>query len=873
MHSIKKITKMINGNKQTTSIEYAVPPMEGVPQYDHPGEPKGKDTVPAWLTPGEAVIPKEAVDMFPKQVNDLIEAGRDIQDNQPVYANQGLKGIDLGFIQGLEKFVPYPYMSLEGKEDGLTVPDTIFYGNKYYPSQQRRLDLDNPAFHPSYMETKKLSEPIFAGAVNKAAKVLNKLTPEVKESLNDNQKTALVSMAYNLGEDSPALSSLIDKINNMPFNKRFKTDYVQNLIKNTGTTVKGQTTPNQGLINRRIKEADKYGEYDGFQLEDLVPQNLMNYGRKFLNMFSAGIDETQDQMITEKWFQEKGMNIVPGSEDSQFDAEATDDDHIQYFRGEFDRVGRPPIINTKSGQNIPNPFYGLPEYPFESFEDVKANRTIPRMAAEASNIVPEMTNQILSDAQRLDKEPVFNIPADEATIPEPVVPIKGPEPDFAALLNLDNNDIAKGLSIDKDEVDEKIKENIDNRSFWEKSRDKLFELLGNALDEEALMKMAINYGGSRLLGYDHTDSLSYAAGQYNAYDREKQKQVNKFILDNADKYTAKSLEKFRLTRDQRDLDELPKGPMQGTGLGGALFDRLTGDKLELMKTKDGVEFYTFLDEDKKPVQITLQQLMTQYPNRFTKFVPDLHDNLKLTDRFVKSANDAIDFVNKTKDEDDVALGPTATSAQDIANTAVAVLRKYQQRYSFSSNEGLGFTQRLNRAIKNYYVHLNDFNNGRETTAPGDLEGFLVKQFVVADTGVALKPIDFSNTNDLNLTLLHKKVLDVTDPFNEIKDLKVHQNKVKDFYNEHKMIWNNLPSYRAYDKSLVKEGWDPMLRWMYDLIQTDNNGNLNPPDEALQLMYTLDSINNFRKSLNENDLVPVSDKVRKIIEAADKKYGS
>ena len=872
MHSIKKITKMIDGRKQTTSIEYAVPPMEGVPQYDHPGDPKGKDTVPAWLTPGEAVIPKEAVDMFPKQVDSLIEAGRDIQDNQPVYANEGLKGLDLDFIKSLESFERTPYMSLEGKEKGLTVPDTIFYGNKYYPNQQRRLDLDNPAFHPSYMETRKLSEPIFAGAINKASKALNKLNPEVRKDLNDNQKTALVSMAYNLGEDSVALNSLIDKINNIPFNKRFKSDYIQNLIKTTGTTVKGQTQPNQGLINRRIKEADKYGTYD-FQMSDLLPTNLINYGRKFLDSFSGGIDATQDKLITEKWLQEKGMNIIPGSVDSQFDAEATDNDHIQYFRYEFDQSGRPPIINTKSGQNIPNPFFGLPEYPYESFEDVKANRTIPRIAAEASNVVPEITNQILTDAQRLDKEPEFNITTDQALIPDPVIPEELPVPDFASLLNLDSNEIAKGLSIDKEKVDKKVKENIDNRDFWEKSRDKLFEILGNALDEEALMKMAINYGGSRLLGYDHTDSLSYAAGQYNAYDKEKQKQVNKFILDNADKYTPKSLEKFRLTRDQRDLDELPKGPMQGTGLGGSLFDRSTGEKIDLMKSKDGIEFITVPNSKGVPTQITLQELMTQFPNRFTKFVPDLHDNLKLTDRFVKSANDAIDFVNKTKGEDDVELGPQATSAQDLASTAVAVLRKYQQRYNFSSNEGLGFTQRLNRAIKNYYVHLNDFNNGRETNAPGDLEGFLVKQFVTFDTGLALKPTDFANTNDLNLTSLHRKVLDVTDPFGEIEDLKVHQKKVKDFYNEHKMIWSNLPSYRGYDKSLVKEGWNPMLRWMFDLVQTNNNGDLNPPDEALQLMYTLDSINIFRKSLNANDLVPVSDKVRKIIEAADKKYGS
>ena len=34
-----------------------------MPEYDHPGEPKGTDTVPAWLTPGEFVVNKEATEI------------------------------------------------------------------------------------------------------------------------------------------------------------------------------------------------------------------------------------------------------------------------------------------------------------------------------------------------------------------------------------------------------------------------------------------------------------------------------------------------------------------------------------------------------------------------------------------------------------------------------------------------------------------------------------------------------------------------------------------------------------------------------------------------------------------------------------------
>ena len=33
------------------------------PMMDHPGEPQGSDTVPAWLTPGEFVVNAEAMRM------------------------------------------------------------------------------------------------------------------------------------------------------------------------------------------------------------------------------------------------------------------------------------------------------------------------------------------------------------------------------------------------------------------------------------------------------------------------------------------------------------------------------------------------------------------------------------------------------------------------------------------------------------------------------------------------------------------------------------------------------------------------------------------------------------------------------------------
>jgi len=94
-----------------TSFEFfepdlTVPMMMIIPEVDgyngadsstHPGEPKGTDTVPAWLTPGENVVNAEASRLPGNQekIDEMNEQGRAIQQAQggpiPTYQAQGGK--------------------------------------------------------------------------------------------------------------------------------------------------------------------------------------------------------------------------------------------------------------------------------------------------------------------------------------------------------------------------------------------------------------------------------------------------------------------------------------------------------------------------------------------------------------------------------------------------------------------------------------------------------------------------------------------------------------------------------------------------------------------------------------------------------------
>jgi len=98
MHLKSFMRKDRYGNEMSVEF-YDVPPMQ-TPEYDHPGEPKGPDTVPAWLTPGEFVINAEATRKYEPLLEEINNEGRAIQQAQggtiPEYKGEG--GIT-GFFQ------------------------------------------------------------------------------------------------------------------------------------------------------------------------------------------------------------------------------------------------------------------------------------------------------------------------------------------------------------------------------------------------------------------------------------------------------------------------------------------------------------------------------------------------------------------------------------------------------------------------------------------------------------------------------------------------------------------------------------------------------------------------------------------------------
>jgi len=261
-----------------------IPPMmEGVP--DHPGDPKGTDTVPAWLTPGEFVMNTEATRIFEPQIEQMNNVGRAIQAQQggtipeyaahggPVYMNQGGSWLDslLGMFSGSRPDASnrgFPtnntrFKTLNDIPKSPTRPDPLM-SNKIY------MDLlkDKEGFrNEAYLDS--AGVPTIGYGFTKGVKMGDTMTEEeanarlleemavtdrdynnlVTADLNSNQEAAVKSLLYNIGGPQFANSKARAALNSGDF-ETFQKEAAEFRMAD------GKVVP--GLENRRRDEIELF---------------------------------------------------------------------------------------------------------------------------------------------------------------------------------------------------------------------------------------------------------------------------------------------------------------------------------------------------------------------------------------------------------------------------------------------------------------------------------------------------------------------------------------------------------------------------------------------------------------------------------------
>ncbi len=211
-----------------------VPPMmQGIP--DHPGDPKGTDTVPAWLTPGEFVMNAEATRMFEPQIEQMNNAGRAMQAQQggtiPEYAAHGkpiyaAAGGNSGFLANILK-------RLEGVK------------NEAYLDSAGKATIGAGSTRGVQMGDTASDDQVDSMLAEDIAVVDQDYGQLVSADLNTNQEAAVKSLLFNIGGPQFANSKARAALNAGDFDS-FKKEAAE--FRKVGDEV----IP--GLENRRAQE-------------------------------------------------------------------------------------------------------------------------------------------------------------------------------------------------------------------------------------------------------------------------------------------------------------------------------------------------------------------------------------------------------------------------------------------------------------------------------------------------------------------------------------------------------------------------------------------------------------------------------------------
>lgn len=207
-------------------FQAAIPQMGGVPE--HPGEPKGTDTVPAWLTPGEFVMNAEATRMFEPQIEAMNDAGRAVQAAQggsiPEYKNDGgyikLPSLQRYLVGQIDNSIPPQEQLVDSALALGSTPEQLQAVLKQPIDVQTPTQGPNIPYGDEFLSDRELSEkltaPYYEGILEPSNYVTRPATPEDRVP-QVTQEPPPESGQFPLGEGPPvspaAEFSITDMLN------------------------------------------------------------------------------------------------------------------------------------------------------------------------------------------------------------------------------------------------------------------------------------------------------------------------------------------------------------------------------------------------------------------------------------------------------------------------------------------------------------------------------------------------------------------------------------------------------------------------------------------------------------------------------------
>jgi len=842
------------GNEMAVEF-YDVPPMQ-TPEYDHPGEPRGPDTVPAWLTPGEYVVNAEAVRMFEPEIEAMNEAGREVQRAQggtiPEYKAGGGD-----IVQDITDFFTMPsappgieYRRMPDGSIGKFTEKTGTGGGQTYlgkleeskPSTGRREDTwdfssmfnsqggpiyaaDGQYVMPDFLSDEAL-DPIIQGIYGAETSFGNNVKTSPKGAIGPMQilPTTAADPGYGVRPRTE------EEIMTLEGAQEFAKDYLRGIHRYNPNFDLEQTVTSYHSGANKVKD-----------------NNLGEQGQSYFSKVMSGI----------------GDAIIPSAEAST-------------LMPELDKA--PPVPTEREGLTAEGDrkrVAGNAEEVANSFQQMETKRLANLEAGRPEfNNINEKTYNGLKEAlafqqqQLLDSteksltinkvDPGLSSAAMEATRKE-VTELGIPTPDDIETYNspeyqsvLDREGATPPTVSEFQDNKEKEKSKDNNaktapsgtpqsfanqiitqtkgakkpnnlkdvedaaanadRSFAENALEFFKNSFSEFFSDRELIRMAIQYTGSRVLGYDHQGSLNFAVTQFVNRDEA----LHKGIKDNKAAYTAQSYTNYLKSRNPDALIVAQKP----TDIGDNLF--LPGSKaLVPSYTRDGVTYVRGdFDGDGVVEERTAASVGAIKP------IDDIHNMSKVSEQFLNTLKTKESSLNKG-----VKKGSGVGVVSDsVASQATELYFKELARFGRTPGDARSIKTTMKRALERWAADVHKFKSTGEGNDPSEsFEYYYQRERVIDRTSIPLAR--FGDTSVKNIASIMNTAGSIQVLDSEGNSTLMNESQYKEYFDNLLRIYNyaknNNKNMHGFDfDDSNSEGYNGFAFFIHAL-QTDPTNVNNP----------------------------------------------
>ena len=691
--NIKKVTQRDRYGNQTT-VEYepdekpldktalaksamemlaeggGVPAMVGI-GTDHPGEPRGSDTVPAWLTPGEFVVNREAMSdpqaaAIVEKINNMGRMKQNamgMQEGGPVDDSQDFAGPEqlseqeimarMEAMRGQQQApvpVPMPapwsgrpegYTDLlherEGFRDDIYLDTlnkpTVGYGHLLPPEYASQVG-ERP-FSQGQLDD--WFEDDSARGVKDAIKNVGRKT---WVGLNNEQKAALSSMAFQLGgEGQSKFKKMLEAVragDNAEVRKQARDSKwfeqtparvadIEAAFRASGGPIyayRGYDTAMQDAYDIEDPMADMSGDWmppvveDTGQWDEGDAALMENY-----EMLEPPVPMAMPDEMTGEAPADMGSiwgDIASWAGDTSV-ADARNAEFNEKAAAANAEAAEATLAEMKERQAAGEP---VNEHTMSKVEDAVAHTKAQAVEAamDNGNIHPDI----------LDYEGVVAAEAELMANTSAPTQKPGKQDDKTRLEELaeseeyeDEDDPSKP-SDNGQQTPEEVEAIGEEqpKDIIEKSKGFLKGAFSDLFDGKELARMAIMYAGSRALGYSHGGSLNWAAKQYVSRVDAKlsNREQNAKEFTKSGKYTPKSVAAYQKSGDLADL----VSTTPSTKTTGSTMTRMVGGKpIAFQEVKDGAGNVLFQDPSGRTYTAAqLENNSAPYEASFQKGTPE-----------------------------------------------------------------------------------------------------------------------------------------------------------------------------------------------------------------------------------------------------------